>query len=95
MDGALQPWTEGLLKHLLEMFPLPPELDVVPVDKIPPPRVSLKEMAQSVWDSSFSDSIKTETPSYKAIVSVNDRITAQDWFQDVRHIELDFEDDIK
>ena len=52
-------------------------------------------MAQSTWDSSYSDSVETESTSHKAAVKVNDRITAQDWFQDVRHIELDFEEDIK
>ena len=91
----MQPWTEGLLKNLLKMFPLSPEIDIISPDEVPPPRVSLKDMAQSVWDSSYSDFIKTETTSHKAVVKANDRITAQDWFQDVRHIELDFEDDIK
>ena len=77
------------------MFPLPPELDPISANKCPPPRVLLKDMAQSLWDSSYSDSVKMETTSHKAVVKVNDRITTQDWFQDVRHIELDFEDDIK
>ena len=77
------------------MFPLPPELGPISVDKCPPPRVLLRDVAQSIRDSSHSDSEKTETTSHKAVVKVNDRITAQDWFQDVRHIELDFEDDIK
>ena len=77
------------------MFPLPPEVDPISVDKCPPPRVLLKDMAQSIWDPSYFDSAKTETTSHKVVVKVNDRITAQDWFQDVRHIELDFEDDIK
>jgi len=87
----LQPWAEGLLKILLELFPLPPKFDIIPVDKVPPSRVSLKDMAQSA----SSDPKKTETTSHKAVVKVNDRITAQGWFQDVRHIEFDFEDDIQ
>jgi sulfite reductase alpha subunit-like flavoprotein len=74
---------------------LPPELDPISVEKCPPPRVLLKDMAHTTWDSSYSDSEKTEVTSHKAVVKVNDRITAQDWFQDVRHIELDFGDDIK
>ena len=77
------------------MFPLSSEFDPISVDKCPPPRVLLKNMAQSIWDSSYSDTAKTGNNSYKAVVKVNDRLTAQDWFQDVRHIELDFEDDIK
>ena len=91
----MQLWTEGLLKHLLEVFPLPPGLDIIPVDKVPPPRVSLENIAHSFWDLSSSERTNTETTSHKAVVKVNDRITAQDWFQDVRHIELDFEDDIQ
>ena len=30
-----------------------------------------------------------------AKVSVNKRMTTQDWYQDVRHFEFDFEDDVK
>ena len=74
---------------------MPSELDPISVDKCPPPRVLLKDMAQSIWDSSYSDSEKMETSSHRTVVKVNDRITAQDWFQDVRHIELDFKDDIE
>ena len=80
------------MKNLLEIFPLSPGFDIISLDKVPPPRVSLKDMAESVWDSSYTT---TEATSHKAVVKVNDRITAQDWFQDVRHIELDFEDDIE
>lgn len=74
---------------------MPPQLDVISVDKISPPRVLLKDVEPSGWESSYSDPTTTRTTSHKAVVKVNDRITAQDWFQDVRHIELDFEDDIK
>lgn len=77
------------------MFPLSSEPDPISVDKCPPPRVLLKNIAESIWDSSYSDSANTQTSSYKAVVKVNNRITAQDWFQDVRHIEFDFEEDIK
>lgn len=77
------------------MFPLPPELDIIPIDKVPPPRISLKDVPQSGLNSSSSDPTTTETTFHQAVVKANDRITAQDWFQDVRHIELDFEDDIQ
>ena len=83
-----------MLKTLLEMFPLSSELDPISVDKGPPPRVLLKNVAESIWDSSYPESANSQTSSYKAVVKVNNRITAQDWFQDVRHIEFDFEDDI-
>ena len=76
------------------MFPLPSELDVIPLDKVPPPRVSLKDLAQSICDSSPYPT-ETERNFHKAVVKVNDRITSQDWYQDVRHIKLDFTDDIQ
>lgn len=32
---------------------------------------------------------------HQAWVKVNERITVQDWYQDVRHFEFDFQDDIQ
>ena len=41
------------------------------------------------------DPLKNDPQYYTAAVSCNHRITADDWYQDVRHFELDFDEDIR
>ncbi|PPQ97555.1 hypothetical protein CVT26_002340 [Gymnopilus dilepis] len=93
IDGALLPWTEGLLKTLLDISPLPPGVEVEPSNTLPSARVSLKPTSQSILDSSV-DPLKSDTLYHTATVKKNARITAEDWYQDVRHFEFDFSDDI-
>ena len=35
-DGTLDPWLEGLWNVLMEMYPLPPDLEVLPADVLYP-----------------------------------------------------------
>ncbi|THH17031.1 hypothetical protein EW146_g3703 [Bondarzewia mesenterica] len=78
IDGALYPWMRKLTEALLDLYPLPPGLKVLPDDSLPPPRVVLHEAT--------GETISTDNDP--------DRITARDWYQDVRHIELYCNDDI-
>lgn len=94
IDGALRPWSDGLLGQLLEMFPLPNGSGITPADDTPSPRVLLKPVSHIILekDQYF---LETSVQHHKGIVKVNKRITAEDWYQDVRHIEIGFEDDIQ
>ncbi|KAH9477144.1 NADPH-dependent diflavin oxidoreductase 1 [Psilocybe cubensis] len=94
IDGALQPWTEGLIKRLLELVPLPPGLTIQPVQAVPLPRVKVKETSQTALEHS-ADPLKSDLQYHKAIVKKNERITDPEWYQDVRHFELDFRDNIQ
>jgi len=76
------------------MFPLPNDLGLTPVDDIPSPRVLLKPVSYNILEKE-QDFIETSVQHHKGIVKVNKRITAEDWYQDVRHIEIGFEDDIQ
>ncbi|TFY74580.1 hypothetical protein EWM64_g9432 [Hericium alpestre] len=93
VDGALGPWIEVLTHTLLELFPLPSNLHVDSADALPPPRVS-------IIDALPDELIHTQDPLlqdvlyHNAKVLRNERITAEDWYQDVRHFELQCEDDI-
>jgi sulfite reductase alpha subunit-like flavoprotein len=40
------------------------------------------------------DPLEAEHNYFKAVVSCNRRITADDWYQDVRHLEFTFSDNI-
>lgn len=90
LEGALNPWTVKLQEALLELFPLPPGVEVAP-EGIPEPRVSVLEGPASPSRVVIAD----EDDSYVATVSINTRITAKDWYQDVRHLELDFDEDLQ
>ncbi|KAG2130147.1 uncharacterized protein EDB93DRAFT_87346 [Suillus bovinus] len=92
VDGALDPWIEGLLDVLTRLYPLPHEQDNIPAG-LPPPRVSLSNVTS---DSSLNpDPLDEDMKFHTASVKCNRRITAEDWFQDVRHFEFSFEDDIQ
>ncbi|KAJ7914880.1 hypothetical protein B0H13DRAFT_2232043 [Mycena leptocephala] len=79
VDGALESWTEKILQTLLLNYPLPPNVEIIPAATIPPPRVSMARIPCF----------------YSATVKCNTRITAEDWYQDVRHLEFDFKDEIR
>ncbi|KAG1797098.1 riboflavin synthase domain-like protein [Suillus plorans] len=84
VDGALDPWIECLLEVLIQLYPLPHEQDNIPAGR-PPPRVSLSNVAS---DTSLNpDPLDEDTKFHTASVKCKRRITAEDWFQDVRHFE--------
>lgn len=93
IDGALDPWLEKLSTQLLATFPLPPGVAVLPDGK-PLPRVHVVEG----YDPSLAVgklSISGRQDYLTATIARNDRITAQDWYQDVRHFDLDFDEDLE
>ncbi|KAF5329710.1 hypothetical protein D9619_009156 [Psilocybe cf. subviscida] len=92
IDGALQPWTDELLRILLEMFPLPGGLEIIPPDEIPPPRVLLNPVSTL---NESQDPLKSDLQYHKGVVRTNERITDPFWYQDVRLFEFDVEDDIQ
>ncbi|EFI26889.1 NADPH-ferrihemoprotein reductase [Coprinopsis cinerea okayama7 len=91
IDGALFPWVEKLLGTLLQLAPLPSPIELSDTSELPPPRVAL----ESAQDVTSTDPVREDTRYNDAVVKTNTRITAEDWYQDVRHIEFEFEDDIR
>jgi sulfite reductase alpha subunit-like flavoprotein len=88
IDGALLPWIRALEKHLHELYPLEGQPTRVIPDGAYLPRVRLNAVKHPSSSSS-------KTSSALAIVSVNRRITSEDWEQDVRHIILDVDDSVQ
>jgi len=82
------------LGQLLEMFPLPAGVQMSPVNELPPPRVLLHPASQATLDEQ-QDPLNVDVEYYEGIVKVNERMTTEDWYQDVRHLEIDFQDDIQ
>lgn len=94
IDGALEPWITQLLDALLNMYPLSPPLELIPAGQLPPPRVKFRRASLGDLDGA-PEPLELADNYYLATVGRNSRITSQDWFQDVRHLEFDFVDDIQ
>ncbi|KAF4588599.1 NAPDH-dependent diflavin reductase [Pleurotus pulmonarius] len=96
VDGALDLWCEKLTRSLLEIYPLQPGVQPLSPNAKPNPRASFVASSSQSLDRSSTVSWHSDqkTTYHQATVSKNQRITSQDWYQDVRHFELDFEDDL-
>ncbi|KAF9528816.1 hypothetical protein CPB83DRAFT_766075 [Crepidotus variabilis] len=92
LDGTLRPWTESLVTRLVDVFPLPEGLQIEPNSRLPPPRVSLKSADDQKADDQEARILGL--PYYQATVKANRRTTPPEWYQDVRQIELGFNEDI-
>lgn len=90
IDGAFEPWVKKLIESLVRIFPLLPGTSTTPEDALPPPRVSVSEADPSEIEPPDQILLGDETYA-SATVSCNRRITADDWYQDVRHFEFDFD----
>ena len=84
----------GLLGALLQFYPLPLGKTLASEDELPPARVSIEETTPEALKS-CNDPLEDDSEFHIATVKVNKRITAEDWFQDVRHLEFNFKDDIQ
>ncbi|KAF8441065.1 riboflavin synthase domain-like protein [Boletus edulis BED1] len=91
VDGALDPWIEQLLERLLALYPCDVALKVLPTLGKYPPRV---ETANVSAETACTDPLDADQKYWDVTVQCNRRITAEDWFQDVRHIELVSERDL-
>ncbi|KAL0952815.1 hypothetical protein HGRIS_007040 [Hohenbuehelia grisea] len=104
IDGMLDLWCDGLLEKLLSLYPLPEGVELVSKAEAPPPRIKIRAIAEPSSSDLNPPPEGFETPervgpsliSYYAVkVAKNTRITASDWYQDVRHLEFDFAEDIR
>lgn len=95
IDGALEPWTTKLSETLLHIFPSHSSSDSFGVvEGPPPPRVTIVDTKRS--EPNVPTNVLLQDGRYHlATLTRNDRLTADDWYQDVRHIEFDFDDDIQ
>jgi sulfite reductase alpha subunit-like flavoprotein len=91
IDGTLEPWLDNFADSVLKLYPLPASTPVGPTPKnLPPPRVIL-----TTQDAKIDSSLSLLQGFLCATVKTNQRITAKDWYQDVRHIEFELDKDIE
>ena len=99
-DFVIDTWLKDLWLKLLEDFPLPPDIQPLSSNILPPSKYkvnfsSVKNDDESEKKINFSnDGCKAFdiTNPYFSTVIKNDRVTAEDHFQDVRLIEFDISD---
>jgi sulfite reductase alpha subunit-like flavoprotein len=94
IDGELDTWTQLLLDTLLDLHPLPSGMEPIPTGRLHPSRVTLLE-ASELNTGHVPDRLVADKNYHTAVVSCNRRITAADWFQDVRHMEFTFQSDLQ
>ncbi|KAJ3279796.1 NADPH-dependent diflavin oxidoreductase 1 [Borealophlyctis nickersoniae] len=90
VDGGLDPWLEDLWKTVLQLFPLPPGTEILSADILPPPSYEIEFMEDGPLPQAETEPEGAgATLSYvETTVIQNKRITADDHFQDVRHLEF-------
>jgi sulfite reductase alpha subunit-like flavoprotein len=76
----LDPWLESLWKRLLNLIPLPPGLEPIPLDTLPPPTYKIEFL-------NYDHPITPQKTN--CTIAANIRISTPLHFQDVRHLELD------
>ncbi|KAK4052863.1 NAPDH-dependent diflavin reductase [Microbotryomycetes sp. JL221] len=86
VESTFPQWVDRLFESIEPLHPLPPHAQRLSADEIPPARVVMNKLLPS--DASSRRSIKWSTDTQWATILENQRVTAPDWFQDVRHIEM-------
>eukprot|EP00038_Savillea_parva_P027602 m.60508 g.60508 ORF g.60508 m.60508 type:complete len:636 (+) comp7959_c0_seq1:250-2157(+) len=92
VDGALEPWLETLWTNLLARIPLPPGESIIPSTVRSAPRflvsVSRAEQRAAALQHTHDDRPNVPPHAVGMVLVRNQRITAPDHFQDVRHVTL-------
>ncbi|TIB93602.1 riboflavin synthase domain-like protein [Wallemia mellicola] len=87
-DGVFLPWSKGLFEALQVVCPLRDGLERLPDDYLPAPRVGLRFLPGE--EAQVKDDKPTAVEgSHQCTLRRSDRITSEEWWQDVRHIILD------
>ncbi|XP_067662793.1 NADPH-dependent diflavin oxidoreductase 1-like [Haliotis asinina] len=95
-DAVIDPWLTSLWERVLDLWPLPPGTEITRADICPAPRFKVTFCERSYSSMNGSQCVNKRTYSatdpYMARLISNDRVTAPDHFQDVRHVKLDTTD---
>ena len=92
-DGAFDPWVFSLTDALLRLFPLPSHLLPLPAEELPTPRVALLPATLEELQDAIDPLVNDDRYHTFELIR-NERITADNWYQEVRHFELHCQNDI-
>ena len=65
-----------------------------PLDSLPPPRVAIVN-AEPDAQVTRKDPLVTDREYHTAKLTCNRRLTAKDWYQDVRHFEFELDENVQ
>ena len=91
LDGGLDPWLTALFDGLCARYPLPSGMQVLPPTACPPSRYLVETLSVAPPPTAIAHAPRgsyTYKEPFLGTVTKNQRITAADWEQDVRHMEL-------
>lgn len=93
-DAAVDPWLNDLWDKILSFYPLPPGLGLVSDLIMLPPKFSLRFLDKQATTCNAAEreengGAPTELQPHRAPLVTNQRVTAQEHYQDVRIIEFD------
>ncbi|KAG8942817.1 NAPDH-dependent diflavin reductase [Tulasnella sp. 419] len=86
VEGALTPWIESLFNVLDDLYPGTREVEFIPSTELPPPRARLQITTKKSATGRLLEESQLE--GVAVTLTKNSRITAEGWYQDVRHIEF-------
>ncbi|KAI8071469.1 hypothetical protein BC940DRAFT_294536 [Gongronella butleri] len=92
LDGALLPWIDQLWKNVHLHFPLPDGVAPIPDTELLPPTYTLTFL-DAVPEAPLLKEPANAPGEFDLTVQSNTRITAEDHFQDVRHIAMSNDSD--
>jgi sulfite reductase alpha subunit-like flavoprotein len=87
LDGALLPWLTSLWGNVMAKYPLSADQTCIPDNQLLSPSFRLSFM-DDLPDPSLLQEPVDLPGEFDMKVASNDRITAEDHFQDVRHVVL-------
>ncbi|KZV65277.1 riboflavin synthase domain-like protein [Peniophora sp. CONT] len=92
-DAALDPWINQLTERLVELYPPSASGPLEPFPQLWPARVTLAATTAEAMAQTRDPIL--DTPGYWIFtLETNTRITATDWYQDVRHFEFSTDGDL-
>ena len=87
IDGALRPWIDNLTAALLGFRPVDPT-EILPKDQFPEPRAVFRALdLQNLGNTATTPKTALNNAICMRLESKS-RLTSNNWFQDVRHVVL-------
>ena len=94
LDGSLDPWLKIVWEEIMEKYPLPAGVDIIPEDVLLSPSLRVELLSN---ETTLNDTTKHEQriephnleSEFDMVVKSNERITDTKHFQDVRHLVLE------
>ncbi|BGP19975.1 hypothetical protein JCM10213_006752 [Rhodosporidiobolus nylandii] len=95
VESTFPQWLDSFMAAIDPLLPPPPSFTKLPLTSVPPARIRLEKVASSSAASAPAGAGEAPVPWAEdcrwAKLVENRRVTAEDWYQDVRAVELEVE----